>query len=771
MKKILTLALLIALSCPLLAGHVDQQKAAKVAETVLHGQEIAAVPMEAFNHLYVYNAENGFVIVAANDCARPVLAYSHDFPFKTENMPLNVQEWLTSLNNEIQDAVDRNLMATEEIRHEWELLSQGSMPAPKLPNAVDPLVQTHWDQYPPYNNMCPTGTYTGCVATAMAQIMKYWEWPHHGVESHSYYLDTYGQISANFANTTYDWDNMWDVVYESDPAAVQNAVATLVYHCGVSVDMDYGPESSAAWTEDVPNAMATYFDYNPNDIRLSRASDYSSSASWVAFVKSELERGRPMVYRGQGDGGGHAFICDGYDANSYLHFNWGWGGYCDGFYAYGALDPGSGGAGSGSGSYNNNNFAITGAHPNTPPIAAPQNLSLSASDLTVLLQWSPVSGASRYKVYCDGFVIHNNVTNTSFTDSNPLYGHHTYFVKAVNANGVCSLRSEVISVELTHPGPMATNVTANVQGNNVQLSWTAPPTGNGVLVYGQGQPANTYYGSSSGAGFTWGQCYTPYQLAPYAGMALTSVDVYLPYVDAYKLTLHRETDDDWETLVSGYFTNSDVGWCTVYLPEPIPIDYLNNLWVVFYNDNSEYNYVAAFTEGYEGSDNARLYVGSDGYWYSINDEISWLIMINAVDDEYTYSIYRNGSLIATDITQTSYNDYNLANGVYEYTIRTQYYDQLSAPSVVATAIIGQGVGEEEANLLEVFPNPTNDKVTVRCENMESIVVVSMTGQEIISKQVNNDQAEIDLSELQPGVYVLAIHTHDGANYFIRTSKR
>ena len=268
MKKLLTLALLITLSCPLLAGHVDQQKAAKVAETVLNGQKLTTVPLVAFNNLYVFNAENSFVMVAADDCARPVLAYSKDFSFKMEDMPLNIQEWLTSLNDEIQDAVNRNLEASEETRLEWELLLTGKMPEPKNRNGVGPLVQTHWDQYPPYNNMCPTGSFTGCVATAMAQLMKYWEWPQKGVGSYGYNHPSYGYLSANFGNTTYDWDNMWSVVYEDDPAAAQNAVATLAYHCGIAVEMDYGPESSTAFTEDVPNALITYFDYDPNDSQL-----------------------------------------------------------------------------------------------------------------------------------------------------------------------------------------------------------------------------------------------------------------------------------------------------------------------------------------------------------------------------------------------------------------------------------------------------------------------------------------------------------------------
>ena len=125
MKRLLTFALLLALSIPMLAERVDQQKAAKVAETVLKNKELTPVSMEPFNNLYVFNSEHGFVMVAAEDCVRPVLAYSTEFPFKTENMPMNIQSWLVSLNNEIQEAVDLKLETTEAVRQEWELLSQG----------------------------------------------------------------------------------------------------------------------------------------------------------------------------------------------------------------------------------------------------------------------------------------------------------------------------------------------------------------------------------------------------------------------------------------------------------------------------------------------------------------------------------------------------------------------------------------------------------------------------------------------------------------------
>lgn len=768
MKRLLTFALLLALSIPMLAERVDQQKAAKVAETVLKNKEITPVPMELFNNLYVFNTNNGFVMVAAEDCARPVLAYSKDFPFKTENMPKNVQSWLVSLNNEIQEAVDLKLEATDAVRQEWELLSQGMMPEPKHRAAVEALVRTHWDQYEPYNNLCPGTSMTGCVATTMAQIMKYWEWPYKGVGSHSYDHATYGSISANFGNTTYDWDNMVDEVFYDSPEVQQTAVAKLMYHCGVSVDMDYSLDGSAAFSEDVPAALYTYFDYDSHDIQWKTLAECGTDA-WMALLKTELNNGRPMLYRGQSDDGGHAFICDGYDVNDYLHFNWGWSGFCDGYYALGALDPGAGGAGSGAGSYNDENSAVIGIHPNTPSVAAPQNLSASVSDRKVTLQWTAVSGASRYKVYRDGFVINTNVSGASYTDSNVVYGDHTYFVKAVNSSGICSLRSNEVPAAVTYPGPVVTNLRANVNHNNVNLSWTAPASETAQLKYGDGTASTSSYGDPYGMGFTWGQRFTPEQLSRYAGMAITSVELYSWKVTDYTLLIYKEKGYEMELLASQDFSNTTAGWHTVNLTTPIPIDYENNLLILFYNDCSTYQFMAAYTE-YEGSSNACLIL-DEGYWYTVDEPASWLIRTNISDDTYTYSIYRNNQQIATNLTQTNYNDNGLSEGGYEYTVRTQYYGQLSDPSEKAHVVIGNGVDENDDSRLEVYPNPTNDKVTVRCENMESVSVVSITGQQIVTMEVDGGQVDMDLANVPSGVYVLVVRTNDGANVFTRIAKR
>ena len=707
-----------------------------------------------------------------------------------------------------------------------------------------------------------------------------------------------------------------------------------MYHCGVAVEMDYGLDYSTAYTSMIVSALIAHFDYNSSTIQLRDASDYNT-ASWLSCLKTELDNGRPMVYRGQSSGGGHAFVCDGYDANDMLHFNWGWGGYCDGYFAYGALNPGSGGAGSGSGSYNEQNYAITGIRPNTPSLAAPGNFSASAADRKVTLQWSSVSGASRYKVYRDGFVIKTNVSGTSYTDSNVSYGNHRYAVRAVKSNGDYSLLSEQLLVAVTYPGPVPANVMAVAQGDDVQLSWTAPASENAQLKYGEETNSSSSYGSSDG-GFTWGQRYTSDQLSAYAGMAITSVDFCSWKTDSYRLTIYKEVNGVTESLFSGTFSLYSPGWYTVNLPNPIPIDYENNLIVSFYNDCSTYQYVAAFMKDYEGSDNARLFL-DEGYWYTIDNTISWLIRMNITDDTYTYSIYRNGQQIATNITQTNYNDNNLPDGYYQYTVRTKYYGSLSDPSNTAPVIIGSSgyaisnvtvtepachggndgevsvkvtggyypltfelgsqtvtvsedhyvfqnvsageyslkvidnmgfalarqvnvsepeglstgsigsgtesianggtcstiqsvqdattgqasltyrwkqngsvlgnsntaqytprnlspgtytfirevkdpctdwtpsegtwkvlvspndVNENGANRLTVYPNPTNGKITVRGEQMESISVVSVTGQRMAMMEVDNDHAEVNLSDLHPGVYVLVVHTRNGVN--------
>ncbi len=300
---------------------------------------------------YIFNNEDGgFVIVSGDDCATPILGYSDEGSIEIDNMPIQLQELLQAYSMEIQKAIDNNLQATDEVAESWAAYKKA--PQSQTTTAtVNALITTSWNQYPLYNNKCPSDPAlsslgghpsTGCVATAMAQIMKYWEYPRKGYGNKSYRSEYYGTLSANFGSTAYDWDHMPLKLTSSTSSTQNNAVATLMYHCGVAVSMNYnsdGRGSSGANTLDLgggrasaETALKTYFGY-ASTLEGKRSSSMSASA-WKSLLKSELDNKRPMLYRGtSSQGGGHAFICDGYDSNDKFHFNWGWGGQSNGFYS------------------------------------------------------------------------------------------------------------------------------------------------------------------------------------------------------------------------------------------------------------------------------------------------------------------------------------------------------------------------------------------------------------------------------------------------------
>jgi hypothetical protein len=339
-------------------------------------------------YFYVFNADKrGFVIVSGDDIAEPVLGYSDEGAFLPENLAEATQKWLENYKAQIREAIALNLEANEAIRTAWENLLQDNGPSGPLAGGVTPLISTKWDQGTYYNALCPYDnsysqrTVTGCVATAMAQIMKFWNYPATGSGFHSYNHSRYGTLSANFGNTTYNWSSMPNRV------TIANApVATLMYHCGVSIDMNYGVSAtggSGAQTLDVVDALKTYFGY-PSSVQGLYRSNYTES-QWKTVLKNELNAGRPVQYAGTGTGGGHSFVCDGYDNNDFFHFNWGWSGSSDGYFSVNALNPGSLGTGGGSGGFNSNQRAIIGISAPTvtqnAKIRLNKALSLSASSI------------------------------------------------------------------------------------------------------------------------------------------------------------------------------------------------------------------------------------------------------------------------------------------------------------------------------------------------------------------------------------------------------
>ncbi len=291
---------------------------------------------------YIFNMDPaGWVIVSGDDIAYPIIGYSPQGMVDPGDMPPAFIEWMALIEKEIKEEINIDSEPLLSIETAWEKLDVTDYDASDykvLDEAVSPLIKTTWSQGKYYNRSCPADSagpdghvYVGCVATAAGQIMKYHNWPTTGTGSHSYTHSKYGTLSANFGATTYNWGSM--------PASGQltsynTAVATMLYHVGVSVDMDYGTSGSGASSSDIPAALRTYFKYNADNF-VNRSS--YSTTSWLAKLKADHDAGRPVYYRSPG----HAFICDGYSGTDYFHFNWGWNGSYDGYFYLDDLTPGS----------------------------------------------------------------------------------------------------------------------------------------------------------------------------------------------------------------------------------------------------------------------------------------------------------------------------------------------------------------------------------------------------------------------------------------------
>lgn len=337
------------------AKHVNQSVAKQVAQNYLNqnvnvsGLTVSlsdAVRSSAgIENYYVFNIQGntGFVIISAEDAGMPLIAYSTEAgytqPTATSNP--NLFYWMEKRNKEIEYMRINNVQADSQVKGVWAMYSSSSFKTtPPSTMAVGPLCSTTWNQNggggTPYNSMCPGGSVTGCVATAMAQIMKKWAYPTMGNNSSSYVHPTYGTLSANYAGATYNWASMPNGSSNSD-------VALISYHCGVSVNMDYSPSGSGAYvyggSPSAQHAYVNYFKYDPGIQGATRAA--GGDAAWIAKLKTEFDAGRPVQYCGYTPGytSGHSWVADGYDNSNNMHMNWGWGGNSNGYYAVNNLVP------------------------------------------------------------------------------------------------------------------------------------------------------------------------------------------------------------------------------------------------------------------------------------------------------------------------------------------------------------------------------------------------------------------------------------------------
>lgn len=292
---------------------------------------------------YVFDTRSGYMVVSADDVAAPMLGYADEGSFDAANIPDNLRYWLESYASEIAWARDNGV----------EPARSRASRADRAP--IAPLVKTQWNQGSPYNNYCPiyngSRSVTGCVATAMAQVMKYYNYPAKGTGSHSYTTKTLKiSQSMDFSSTSFRWTSMADSYGSFSSTSQKNAVATLMHACGVSVDMDYTPNESGTPSMNVASALANYFGYDKGVRYLMR--DYYGMAEWEELVYNQLVEFGPVQYSGSNTSAGHSFVCDGYSSDGYFHFNWGWGGMSDGYFLLTALDPTSQGIGGSTAGYN-----------------------------------------------------------------------------------------------------------------------------------------------------------------------------------------------------------------------------------------------------------------------------------------------------------------------------------------------------------------------------------------------------------------------------------
>ena len=719
-KSTLTWCLLL-LAFSVHATPVSLQEASRVAATFLK-QSVTDVAVP-FEHLYVFNGDHSFVIVADDDVVTPIIGYSHERCFDAASINDNLRGWLTGINENIQAAMDKGTQASDQVREQWDSLRSGrGLPAVNR-TVVEPMVMTQWDQNNPYNLYCPGGCPTGCAATAMAQVMKYWEFPNHGIGSHSYNHPEYGALAANFGTATYEWDHMPMRVGESSPEVEKQAVATLMYHCGVSMEMDYGPDASAGQMTELVSILPNYFGYAPT-VEWMFQRNYSDDA-WKSLLKAELNASRPMCYaanlprKGASIESFHAFVCDGYDALDYFHFNWGWGGSGDGYYTVNSMIP------TGETNYN---YVVKGISP-IFTVTAPNDLTATLAQGQVLLAWTMPQGAVSCNVYRDDELIATGVTTGTYCDVTMSYGTHAYYLKAIASNGNRSWKSNTVEVLFEFTAPVPTSLAATVADDSLTLYWDMPSLMHDTLAYGTGPYLESYgFGPLNPKSTFWGQRYPAEMLRPYGGYDIKGVSLYVTQSGPYTLNVCRGNNEGvTEVMAQQTFDLEGVGWRDMRLDTPYPLEFTRDVWVVMNTPDDMYWVMAVCEYNGPGLDDAAFYAtGMSSVFYEHGMGHSWMMKV-LLDDGLTYRVTRNDVPVASGWHGRTYVDHNLAPGDWNYKVWSSYQGVECATPVsysvslarVETAVLDSETGTTMGNglfeigsMAAVTAQPNEDYVFV-----------------------------------------------------------
>jgi|GEM_PF-1733406 len=357
MKKLSLAVFLFTIAVLLCGAPVSSEEAIQVGQKWLRHinpdrqaiqfEQIQTIERNDIPLIYILPVQGGgFVLVAADDVSEPILAYSSTGSFDYPITSPEIRYWIGIYENQLLEAVSMRLPNTEK-RPVWDDILAERFDRWTDTRNVNPLLSTTWDQGQYYNQLCPYDAsgpgqhaWAGCVATAMGQVMKYWSHPAQGTGSNSYtdgsaFPPAYGTISANFSSTTYSWSSMPNALTTNN-----TAVATLLFHCGVAVDMDYGVSAGSGALVFTNDAMKNNFAYDPA-AQWQWRSSYSDT-DWMNLMKGDLNSGRPIIYQGYdpaNPSSGHSFVMDGYNSSNYFHFNFGWSGMGNGYFLLTSITP------------------------------------------------------------------------------------------------------------------------------------------------------------------------------------------------------------------------------------------------------------------------------------------------------------------------------------------------------------------------------------------------------------------------------------------------
>lgn len=832
MRKIIFSSLLILSSFLSFSAEVDLTKAKEVAKTqytavkhlVSRSNVTATLAYsESFvNTINVYqkafyvfnmNQNGGFVIVSGDDKIIPILAYTESGSFDPNNIPRGVKKLFFEYKRGIaQIANDNSISATQAMNVKWTNLATGVVPV-SVSRAVGvaPLTTTEWSQRPYYNEYCPDNSPAGCVATAVAQVMKYHNHPAQGVGNSSYNHNDYGTLSANYGATTYDWTNMPNKLKFSSDSLEKDAVSKLMYHIGVGLEMNYSPDGSGASSSDVPNLLKNHFGYK-NTLQMKSRSSYSLNG-WKNMLKAELDAGRVVYHRGYcpDPSAGHAFVIDGYDSTNKFHLNWGWSGSYNGYFEINNLNPGS------TYTWNSGQGAIIGIEPAATNIDLKlfSNIVVSPAQIDFNQPFSVTADIGNYgggsfsgEIKAALFdSLDNNLGDIQIIDStiNAL-GYNTYTFSTpgmsvtpgtyriglyvdLDSNQWTLIDEDAFSnpldvvitstnnlglisngAILVNPNPVKQNQTFQVEIDVINTSGTAFTGDISVDIHEQN---GDWIQEIDHVTRTIGAGNTENIVLNHSGVSLSP--------GTYKFVIwHKPNGGNWEIVQEATYPNSiDIDVVGLDFAVNIPDLYEVNdtlstayfFGLTYTNDYAKITTAAAdihlkgdkdyyaihLDPGYDYLVYARIYdnYNDGGFGPFTND-----LMLNYFDETNWGDAYDDAEMpaqIINNVTAGGKDFYFEVQPFYEEDIGT-YMLEIEVSRQSATTSIKENNLEE----IKLYPNPANSEVNFLASDLQAIQILTIGGREVFkSNALNSGVNTINVSDIEAGIYLVNLTTVTG----------